>query len=104
MATRLIAFWIREARLPSFPGIWCGNYLRNVTSHMRAANGTIIEVLGLVDLPVLLRWKELRVSGVASDHVGELLLGIDWLEEQQEIFGYAPSKAVHVRFGVPTEG
>ena len=39
-----------------------------------------------MDLPVLLRGKELRVSGVAYDHVGELLRGIDWLEEQQAIW------------------
>ena len=37
-----------------------------ITSQIRAANGTIIEVLGLMDLPVLLRGKKLRVSSVAS--------------------------------------
>ena len=57
-----------------------------ITSQMRAANRTIIEMLGLVDLPASLEGKELWVSGVASDHVGELLLGIDWLEEQQEVW------------------
>ena len=57
-----------------------------VTSQIRAANGTTIEVLGLVSLPVVLREQELLVSGVASDHIGELLLGIDWLEEQQAIW------------------
>ena len=56
------------------------------TSQKRADNGTIIEVLGLVNLPVVLRKKELLVRGVASDHIGEMLLGIDWLHEQQAIW------------------
>ena len=50
---------------------------RPVTSQIRAANGTLIEVLGLVTLPVILGEKKLLVSGVALDHVHEMLLGID---------------------------
>ena len=65
-----------------------GNLVREspkkpITSQIRAANGTVIEVLDLVDLPVLLRGKELRVSGVASDHVGELLLGLTGLRNSR---------------------
>ena len=36
-----------------------------VTSQLRAANGTIIEVLGLVSLPVLLRRRQLLIRGMA---------------------------------------
>ena len=66
-----------------------GNLVRErpkkpITSQIRAANGAIIEVLGLVDLPVLLRGKELRVSGVASDHVGELLLVLTGLRNSRQ--------------------
>ena len=53
---------------------------RPVLSQIKAANGTLIEVLGEVDLPVTLKGKEMFIRGVASDHVAELLLGIDWLE------------------------
>ena len=35
-----------------------------------------------MSLPVVLRQQEL----LASDHIGEVLLGIDWLEEQQAIW------------------
>ena len=45
-----------------------------------AANGTLIEVLGEVDLPLVLKNKEVIIRGVASDHVAEMLLSIDWLE------------------------
>ena len=33
-----------------------------------------------MDLPVTLKGKEMFIRGVSSDHVAELLLGIDWLE------------------------
>ena len=50
---------------------------RPIVSRMKAANGTLIEILGEVDLPVLLHGREIFIRGLASDHVGELLLGID---------------------------
>ena len=53
-----------------------------MTSQIRAVNGTIIEVLGLVSLLVLLQEREFLISSVSSDHIGEILLGIDCLEEQ----------------------
>ena len=53
---------------------------RPVTSHIRAANGTLIEMLELVQLPLLLTGQQILVDGVASDHVAEMLLGIDRLE------------------------
>ena len=50
---------------------------RRIVSQNRAANGTLREVLGEVDLPVLLKYREVIICGVASDHVAEILLGID---------------------------
>ena len=55
---------------------------RPVTSQIMAANGTLFEVLGLVQLPVLLKGQEILMNG---DHVAEMLLGIDWLEAQAAI-------------------
>ena len=43
-----------------------------ITSQMRAANGTIIEVVGLVSFPVLLQVREFLNNGVTSDHICEL--------------------------------
>ena len=59
---------------------------KSVTSQIRAANGTTIEVLGLVDLSVLLKGRELLIRGVASDQIGEMLLGIDWFKEQRAVW------------------
>ena len=55
---------------------------RPVTSQIRATNVTLIEVLGLVQLPVLLKSHEILAERMTSDHVAEVLLGIDWLEAQ----------------------
>ena len=35
---------------------------------------------------MVLRGRELLINGVASDHNGQILLGIDWLEQQQAIW------------------
>ena len=53
-----------------------------VSSVIRAANGIDIEVLGEVELPVWIGNREVLVRGITSDHVAEMLLGIDWLETQ----------------------
>ena len=53
---------------------------RRIVSQIRAANGTLIEVYGEVDIPVVLKDREVIIRGVASDHVAEMLLGIGWLE------------------------
>ena len=50
---------------------------RPVSSVIRAAHGTDIEVLGEVELPVWIGNREVLVRGIASDHVAEILLGID---------------------------
>ena len=51
-----------------------------ISSLIRAANGTDIEVLGEVELPVRIGNRDVLVRVIASDHVAEMLLGIDWLE------------------------
>ena len=48
-------------------------------SQIRVANGTLIEVLGEVD-PVLFKDREVIISGVASEHVAVMILGLDWLD------------------------
>ena len=57
-----------------------------VASQVRAANGTLIEALGLVRLQVSLQGREMIVERVASDHIAEVLLGIDWLEAQAAVW------------------
>ena len=53
---------------------------RRIVSQIRAVNGTLIDVLREVDLPVVLKDREVIIRGVACDYVAEMFLGIDWLE------------------------
>ena len=48
---------------------------RTVASQIRAANGTLIEVLGVVQLTISLTGREMIAEGVASDHIAEMFLG-----------------------------
>ena len=57
-----------------------------VTSQIGAVNATIVKLLGLVSLPMMLQGKEFLINDVAFVHIGEMLLGIDWLEEQLAIW------------------
>ena len=72
---------------------------RPVSSVIRAANGTDIEVLGEVELPVWIGNREVLVLGIASDHVAEMLLGIDWLETQGAIWDLRRGE-IYVHSGV----
>ena len=57
-----------------------------IRSQIRAANETLIDALGLVKLTVVLEGREMTIRGVASDHIGEMLLGIDWFEQQEAVW------------------
>ena len=59
---------------------------RPVSSVIRSASGTDIEVLGEVELPVLIGSREVLVHGIASDRVSEMLLGSDLLETQGAVW------------------
>ena len=53
---------------------------RPIVSHIMESDGTLIDVLKEMNLPVILKGREIVLHGVVSYHVAELLLGIDWLE------------------------
>ena len=57
-----------------------------VSSVIRVANATDIEMLGEVELPVWIGNREVLVRGISSDHVAEMLLGIDCLETQGAVW------------------
>lgn len=65
---------------------------RSITSQIRAVNGTLIEVLGLVRLSAHLKRRGILLDGVSSDHIAEMLLGIDWLEAQAVVWDMWRSK------------
>jgi len=46
-----------------------------------AANGTPIPIVGRTTIPGLIDQKPITISGLVSDHIDDLMLGIDWLQE-----------------------
>ena len=48
---------------------------------LKAANGTEITVLGQATVPLVTPWYESTVTGLVTDHVAEVMLGIDWLSD-----------------------
>jgi len=46
---------------------------------LKAANGTVIPILGEVTMPIKIGRFKTSVNGLVSEHVAEVMLGIDWL-------------------------
>ena len=62
------------------------------TTHvLTAANGTRIAVLGEVTLPFSVGEYKTVVSGLVSEHVADVILGISWLTENQVTWEFSNS-------------
>jgi len=63
------------------------------TAHvLTAANGTRIAVLGEVSLPFSVGEYKTVVSGLVSEHVADVVLGINWLTENQVTWEFCNSR------------
>ena len=59
------------------------------TNHtLKAANGTSIPVLGQATVPIQVGSSSSTVTGLVSEHVAEVMLGIEWLTENQVIWDF----------------
>jgi hypothetical protein len=59
------------------------------TSHtLRAANGTTIPVLGEATVPLHVGHSSTTVTALVSDHIAEVMLGVDWLEENRIVWDF----------------
>ena len=55
--------------------------IRPTAQSLRAANGTKIGVLGKATVPFHVGDFTSTVTGLVSDHIAEVMLGVDWLED-----------------------
>jgi len=55
--------------------------IRPTTQSLKAANGTRIGVLGKATVPFRVGDFTSTVTGLVSDHIAEVMLGVDWLED-----------------------
>jgi hypothetical protein len=62
----------------------------NRTSHtLRAANGTAIPVLGEAKISLRVGRSSSMVTGLVSDHIAEVMLGVDWLTKNRVIWDFS---------------
>lgn len=62
------------------------------TSHtLKAANGTSIPVLGQATVPIRVGHSTSTVRGLVSDHIAEVMLGIEWLTENRVVWDFNSS-------------
>ena len=62
--------------------------LRPTTQTLRAANGTEIAVLGEATLSFKTQFFTSTVSGIVSDHIAEIMLGVDWLTQNDAVWDF----------------
>ena len=58
---------------------------------LRAANATPIEVLGCADVPITTEMYSLVVDGIVTNHVTEVMLGVDWLSDNSTQWNFVDS-------------
>ena len=65
--------------------------IKKTNRTLKAANGTMIPILGEVSLPVIIGRYTTQVTGLVSQHVSEPMLGIDFLVENKAIWDFDQS-------------
>ncbi len=70
------------------------NQLLRVNWNLNAANGTKIEVLGQITLPMNIDGQVMQLTGLVSGHVSEVLLGADWLQQQGAVWDFTRGSMV----------
>jgi len=68
------------------------SYITKTSHFLKAANGTPIDVLGEVTLNLQVESFHTVVTGLVSDHVAEVMLGIDWMVKNDIIWEFKKSR------------
>ena len=80
MAESKIVYWIPAAKCHYFQH-HSKIHLRPADYTLRAANETRIEILGCAQVPITTELYSLTVDGIVTNHVTEVMLGADWLTD-----------------------
>ena len=60
-----------------------GYQLRESNVELSAANRTRIPVIGAVTVRAKLGGRTITMDGLVSEHIQEVIIGLDWLESQE---------------------
>ena len=69
-----------------------GYQLRESDIELLAANGTRIPVIGTVTVRAKLGGRTITMYGLVSEHIQEVILGLDWLESQGANWNFCEGK------------
>jgi predicted aspartyl protease len=65
------------------------SHVNETSQTLRAANGTPIAILGQISLPMKIGNYRTEVTGLVSDHIAEVMLGIEWLTRNGTVWNFA---------------
>ena len=68
--------------------------VRPTEQRLLAANGTQIPILGRACIKATLGGRSLDIDGLVSEHVAEVMLGIDWLQANAVVWDFAANEVV----------
>ena len=54
--------------------------LDQLVFNLSTANGTSIPILGAMTVTAKLQGRDIEIEGLVTDHVDEVILGLDWLQ------------------------
>jgi len=66
--------------------------IRKTNQVLTAANGSDIPLLGELDIVLKIWERETSSLALVSEHVQEVMLGIDWLEKNGVVWNFAKGK------------
>jgi transposase InsO family protein/predicted aspartyl protease len=72
------------------------DHVRSTRHTLTAANGTSIPLLGEISLPMKVGGFETTITALVSEHIAEVMLGIDWLTANKAVWEFGQSR---VRIG-----
>ena len=59
---------------------------------LSAANSTSIPILGAVTVSAKLQGRDIEIEGIVTDHVDEVILGLDWLQAKGADWNFRTGK------------
>jgi len=68
--------------------------IRPTRQQLLAANGTEIPILGEASIQAYVGTELVEINGLVSEHVCDIMLGIDWLQDNEAVWNFAIGKIV----------
>ena len=62
--------------------------IRHTTGTLIAANGTGVPILGWTTLKAYVLDIEVLIHGLVSEHIVDVMLGIDWLKDNEVVWNF----------------